>query len=68
LPQYRDAEESDVFILSGPEDLVPYLEEKNGEWIRKVRDSKDEPTKSTFIAREVRVFLRSLIGSRQNKK
>src|SRR5260370_977558 len=23
LPQYRDAEESDVFILSGAEDLVP---------------------------------------------
>jgi len=26
LPQYRDAEESDVFILSGAEDLVPVLE------------------------------------------
>src|SRR6185503_13513563 len=25
LPQYRDAEESDVFILSGTEDLVPLL-------------------------------------------
>ena len=25
LPQYRDAEESDVFILSGAEDLVPVL-------------------------------------------
>ena len=25
LPQYRDAEESDVFILSGSEDLVPVL-------------------------------------------
>jgi RHS repeat-associated protein len=25
LPQYRDAEESDVFILSGAEDLVPLL-------------------------------------------
>jgi hypothetical protein len=25
LPQYRDAEESDVFILSGAEDLVPEL-------------------------------------------
>ena len=31
LPQYRDAEESDVFILSGSEDLVPALKlEKNG--------------------------------------
>ena len=25
LPKYRDAEESDVFILSGAEDLVPLL-------------------------------------------
>src|SRR6266508_1502526 len=25
LPQYRDAEESDVFILSGAEDLVPVI-------------------------------------------
>lgn len=26
LPQYRDAEESDVYVLSGAEDLVPVLE------------------------------------------
>src|SRR2546425_3392550 len=26
LPQYRDAEESDVYILSGAEDLVPVLQ------------------------------------------
>jgi virulence plasmid B protein len=32
LPQYRDAEESDVFILSGAEDLVPALEQANGQW------------------------------------
>ncbi|MBN1428900.1 MAG: hypothetical protein JXB07_10990 [Anaerolineae bacterium] len=32
LSQYHDAEESDVFILSGSEDLVPVLEESNGEW------------------------------------
>jgi RHS repeat-associated protein len=30
LPRYRDAEESDVFILSGAEDLVPALKD-NGE-------------------------------------
>src|SRR5215510_3735406 len=34
LPQYRDAEESDVFILSGAEDLVPDLVEVNGQWQR----------------------------------
>jgi hypothetical protein len=33
LPRYRDAEESDVYILSGAEDLVPALKEvKKGEW------------------------------------
>jgi hypothetical protein len=31
LPQYRDAEESDVFMLSGAEDLVPLLVEHNGQ-------------------------------------
>lgn len=33
LPRYFDAEESDVFILSGAEDLVPVLV-KNGDWAR----------------------------------
>jgi hypothetical protein len=33
LPQYRDAGESDVYILSGAEDLVPVLVESDGgEW------------------------------------
>lgn len=32
LPQYRDAEESDVFILSGAEDLVPVLVETTDGW------------------------------------
>src|SRR5437868_3584152 len=34
LPQYVDAEESDIFILSGAEDLVPALVENNGAWDR----------------------------------
>jgi len=34
LPQYRDAEESDVFLLSGSEDLVPFLVLQNGAWVR----------------------------------
>jgi RHS repeat-associated protein len=34
LPQYRDAEESDVFILSGAEDLVPVLVETGDQWRR----------------------------------
>src|SRR5947209_10543666 len=36
LPQYVDAEESDIFILSGAEDLVPLLVENNGQWVRDV--------------------------------
>ena len=35
LPKYRDTEESDVFILSGAEDLVPELVESNCKWKRK---------------------------------
>ncbi|MDP9315488.1 MAG: toxin, partial [Chloroflexota bacterium] len=34
LPQYLDAEESDVFILSGAEDLVPELKRDSaGDWV-----------------------------------
>ncbi len=34
LPQYRDAEESDVFVLSGAEDLVPvYRQDADGSWV-----------------------------------
>ncbi len=33
LPQYRDAEESDVFLLSGAEDLVPVLVQSGGDWV-----------------------------------
>jgi len=32
LPRYRDAEESDVFILSGAEDLVPVLIQNGKQW------------------------------------
>lgn len=35
LPQYRDAEESDTFILSGAEDLVPLMtQDASGNWAR----------------------------------
>jgi RHS repeat-associated protein len=36
LPQYTDAEESDTFILSGAEDLVPLLVRVNDAWRRAV--------------------------------
>lgn len=39
LPQYLDAEESDVFILSGAEDLIPvYRQDSDGSWIRDQED------------------------------
>src|SRR5437764_1333652 len=39
LPQYLDANESDVFILSGAEDLVPeFKKDATGKWI--VEDGK----------------------------
>src|SRR5215469_825837 len=34
LPQYVDGEESDTFLLSDAEDLVPLLIEQNGQWTR----------------------------------
>lgn len=36
LPRYRDEEESDVFILSGAEDLMPALRRVDDHWIRDV--------------------------------
>lgn len=39
LPQYRDEDESDVFILSGSEDLVPVLMANGEKW----EDTKTDP-------------------------
>lgn len=36
LPCYNDADEADVFVLSGAEDLVPVLERENGNWRRQL--------------------------------
>jgi virulence plasmid B protein len=34
LPRYRDAEDSDIFIMSGVEDLVPvYRQDVDGSWV-----------------------------------
>jgi hypothetical protein len=42
LPRYRDAEESDVFSLSGAEDLVPaYYQDNVGVWTRDVINDGD---------------------------
>ena len=39
LPKYFDADESDIFILSGAEDLVPVLVNTGGQWVRQPFDS-----------------------------
>ncbi|HXQ37338.1 MAG TPA: SpvB/TcaC N-terminal domain-containing protein, partial [Anaerolineales bacterium] len=38
LPRYLDVRESDTFILSGAEDLVPVMVRRNGRWIRQEFD------------------------------
>jgi len=40
LPQYADAHESDTFILSGAEDLMPALLREGSEWVRDVTDPR----------------------------
>jgi RHS repeat-associated protein len=40
LPRYRDADESDVFILSGAEDLTPALVSAGGQWTRDVTPTR----------------------------
>jgi len=42
LPQYKDAEESDTFIVSGAEDLVPVLNEVAGEHQRLIIQDGDK--------------------------
>src|SRR5215472_9946678 len=50
VPQYRDFEDSDVFILSEAEDLVPVLVENGGQWLRQT---------ITFLQGEVAYQIRS---------
>ena len=40
LSQYQDATESDIFILSGAEDLMPSLVQAGSQWIRDVTPSR----------------------------
>jgi hypothetical protein len=51
LPKYHDAEESDVFILSGIEDLVPVLIEVGGNWVRETLPPRTVGGKSYRIQR-----------------
>lgn len=38
LPQYQDAIDSDTFLLSGEEDLIPFLEPVGGNWMPKTAE------------------------------
>jgi RHS repeat-associated protein len=58
LPMYQDAEESDVFILSGAEDLVPVLVNQNGKWQRDPFDSDD----GTFTIQRYRPRIEGLFA------
>jgi hypothetical protein len=59
LPQYRDAEELDVYILSGAEDLVPqFKKDATGKWL--LEDGKyiffDEPRTVDGVTYSVRHY------------
>jgi RHS repeat-associated protein len=55
LPQYRDDEESDTFILSGTEDLVPLMENINGQWTTSVKPRTEGGTKYTVTLYRPRI-------------
>ncbi|VAW74759.1 hypothetical protein MNBD_GAMMA12-3793 [hydrothermal vent metagenome] len=42
LPHYRDEQESDTFIISGSEDLVPLLEKQGDQWVRHSQQKTEE--------------------------
>ena len=51
LPQYQDAQESDIFILSGAEDLTPSLVQVSGTWTRDITPSRSTYGKQYAIYR-----------------
>jgi RHS repeat-associated protein len=60
LPKYRDEIESDVFILSDAEDLVPVLVERNGEWQRHQQERTLNGT--TYAVRRYRPRIEGLFA------
>jgi len=52
LPQYKDEQESDTFILSGVEDLVPLLEKQGDKWIKYSKQRTDKG--NTYIVTRYR--------------
>src|SRR5438046_2151379 len=65
LPQYFDAQDSDVFILSGAEDLVPVFKKKaNGDWDLHADGSHmiDEVTQDGYRVRRYRPRIEGLFA------
>src|SRR5436305_1726329 len=65
LPRYRDAEESDIFILSGAEDLVPFFKkDRNGNWIRDAKGNLvvDEEGRDGYRVRHYRPRIEGLFA------
>lgn len=55
LPKYRDAEDSDTFIIAGAEDLVPLLVQSGNSWIRYTRQQIDNDTSYTVVRYRPRI-------------
>ncbi|MFL5706717.1 MAG: SpvB/TcaC N-terminal domain-containing protein [Ktedonobacteraceae bacterium] len=65
LPRYRDAEESDIFILSGAEDLVPvFKKDRNGNWIKDAKGNLvvDEEGRDGYRVRHYRPRIEGLFA------
>jgi RHS repeat-associated protein len=65
LPQYCDAEESDMFILSGAEDLVPvFKKNSDGAWARDQRGNlvNDEESRNGYLIRRYRPRIEGLFA------
>jgi hypothetical protein len=62
LPRYQDAGESDVFILSGAEDLVPILVDQDGEWQLEQQPDRTLPDGSTFTIHRYRPRIEGLFA------
>ena len=65
LPRYQDGDESDVFVLSGAEDLVPvFKRESKGDWIRDKRGDLvfDEEQRHGYSVRRYRPRIEGLFA------
>lgn len=60
LPRYQDASASDVFVLSGAEELVPVLDQAGGTW--HVRTSQREMYGHTYLVDNYRPRIEGLFA------